>query len=247
MPALAIARTRSLWPLLVLIGGGLALYAFGAHRELSLSGLASRQAELRGYVAAHPAWTPVAFMAAYAAMVACAIPGGVAFSMAAGLLFGIVAGTIYVLLAVTAGSVILLLAARSALRPLLERYAVTRLAKIVAALERDGFSYLLAARLLPFAPFWITNLAAALTRIPVPTFALATIIGIAPITVVLTAAGSGIGETLAAGGQPGLGTVLRPQIAIPLLLTAILSLAPIALRRRQTGRDQAGRKSGTDR
>ena len=180
-------------------------------------------------------------MAAYAAMVACMIPGGVVFSMAAGLLFGVATGTAYVLLAVTAGSAVLLVAARSALRPLIERYAGPRLGRMVAALERDGFSYLLAARLLPFAPFWLTNLAASLTRIRLPVFALATILGIAPITVVLTAAGSGIGDTLQAGEQPGFGTVLRPQIAVPLLLTAILALAPIALKRYQVGR-----KSGTD-
>ncbi len=235
-----------MWPLLVLIVGAALLYTLGVHRQLSLTGLAAQQGALRGFVAEHPIWTPIAFMAAYAAMVACAIPGGVVASMAAGLLFGIGAGTAYTLVAVTAGSVILLLAARSALRPLIERHAGARLERVVAALERDGFSYLLAARLLPFAPFWMTNLAASLTRISVGTFASATVIGIAPITLVLTATGSGLGDTIAAGEQPSLAAVLRPQIALPLLLSAILSLAPIALKRWRTGRDQAGRKSGTE-
>ena len=101
---------------------------------------------------------------------------------------------------------------------------------------------MLAARLLPFAPFWATNLAAALTRIGVGTFALATVLGIMPITFIFTATGAGIGDTLAAGQTPGLDTLLRPQIAVPLILSAILSLAPIALRRRR----QPGRKSGTE-
>lgn len=236
------ALRRRLWPLAILLGLALTAYALGLHRQLSLQNLVERQAELRAFVAAHPLAMPAAFVLAYAAMVACAIPGGVVFSTAAGLLFGVIEGTALVLLAVTAGSCVLLLAARSVLRPMVERHAGPTLLRLVAALERDGFSYLLAARLLPFAPFWLTNLAAALTRIGPPPFALATVVGLLPITLVLTAAGAGIAATLASGGQPSFAGLLRPAILAPLLLCAILALAPIALRRRQ-----AGRKSGTDR
>ncbi len=245
---------KRLWLLGLLLGLALCAYALGLHRQLSLQNLVDQQAALRVFVAAHEVAMPAAFMLSYAAMVACAIPGGVVFSIAAGLLFGMLAGTAIVLVAVTAGSCVLVVAARSALRPMVERHAGARLGRLVAALQRDGFSYLLAARLLPFAPFWLTNLAAALTRIGLAPFALATVIGLAPITLVLTAAGAGLAETLASGEQPSLAGLLRPIVVAPLLLSAMLSLAPIALRhwrvkagRVKAGRNQAGRKSGTDR
>lgn len=244
---MAIERTGSLrgrraWPLLLLLAGSATVYALGLHRQLSLDWLVAQREAMRTAVQAHPELAPLAFTAFYAAMVACAIPGGIVLSTAAGLLFGVLPGTACVLVGVTAGSVALLLAARTALRPVVERHAGALLGRIVAAVERDGFSYLLAVRLLPFAPFWMTNLAAALTRIRVAPFALATVVGITPITLVLTATGAGIGDTLDRGAAPTFASLLRPQLTVPLLLSAALSLAPIAVRRRQLGR-----KSGTER
>ena len=43
-------------------------------------------------------------------------------------------------------------------------------------------------------------------------------------------AGAGVGGALAAGQQPGLFTVLRPSVLVPLLGLAALALAPVAWR-----------------
>ena len=52
------------------------------------------------------------------------------------------------------------------------------------ACERDGFSYLLAIRLVPAFPFWLVNLAAALSGMRLLPYAAATVIGIMPATFV---------------------------------------------------------------
>jgi uncharacterized membrane protein YdjX (TVP38/TMEM64 family) len=104
--------------------------------------------------------------------------------------------------------------------------------KMRARLARDGFSYLLALRLLPVFPFWIVNLAAAVAGIRLAVFAPATLIGIAPASFVLSWIGAGVGSVLAEGRTPDLSLLFRPRIVLPLLALAALSLVPALVRRR---------------
>ena len=79
---------------------------------------------------------------------------------------------------------------------MLARIAGRRLDGVRAGLRQDGFSYLLALRLIPVAPFWLCNLASAVAGMRLAPFAAATLIGIVPATTVL--AGLGLDD---AGGQ----------------------------------------------
>ena len=215
--------------MLVVVAAG--VYSTGLYRQISLSWLVEQQMMLRQAVLAHPVLAPVGYVAIYAAMVACAIPGGLVLSTASGLLFGTGLGGFYAVIAITLGSTALFLAARSALRPLAQRLARRWLQRELPALAGDGFLYMLAVRLVPFTPFWMVNIGAAMTRIPTSAYVAATFIGIAPITYILAAAGAGIGDTLAAGEQPHLATILRPEIIVPLVLLAVVSLAPVGIKR----------------
>ena len=103
--------------------------------------------------------------------------------------------------------------------------------RIRPGLERDGFSYLLALRLIPLFPFWLVNLAPALVRMPLRTFVGATLLGIVPGTFVFASVGAGLGAVLAEGRQPDLSVILRPAVLLPLLGLALLSLLPVAWRR----------------
>ena len=252
-PAIAETRRSSgfiarFWPLALLLAVALAAYGMGLHRQLSMGWLIEQQAALRHAVSEHPVLAPVAFVLAYGACVACAVPGGLVMSTAAGLMFGTWLGGAYAIVAITLGSTVLFLAARSALRPVVERLARRMLRRGLPALDGDGFLYLLAVRLVPFTPFWMVNIAAAMTKIGPRAYAAATFIGIAPITFILAAAGSGIGDSLVAGEQPGLATILRPEILVPLFLLALVSLAPIALkqwRRRRSLASAATRSPAT--
>ena len=97
-------------------------------------------------------------------------------------------------------------------------------------LEQNGFSYLLAIRLLPAFPFWLVNLAAGLSGMRLLPYAAATVIGIMPATFVYASIGSGIGEVLATGGTPNLAVIFAPHILGPLIALAALSLLPVAWR-----------------
>jgi uncharacterized membrane protein YdjX (TVP38/TMEM64 family) len=194
--------------------------------------LTEQQDFLRIFVARHTVLAPLAFIGIYTTAVACAIPGGIVMGAAAGLLFGTIQGGIYALIAITIGATILFLAARTALRPVVERRFSRLLERITPAVETNGFLYLLAVRLIPLTPFWLVNIAAALGGVRLIPYILATFIGIVPITFVFTSLGEGLSRTLAAGSQLTTAQVLvQPSLLIPLLGLAVLALLPIALKR----------------
>ena len=114
----------------------------------------------------------------------------------------------------------------------MERHRHRIPAQVQARLARDGFSYLLALRLVPLFPFWIVNLAAAVAGIRLAVFVPATFVGITPASFVLSSIGAGVGTVLAEGRTPDLSVLFAPRILLPLLGLAVLSLLPALLRRR---------------
>ncbi|WP_376100159.1 TVP38/TMEM64 family protein [Roseomonas sp. CCTCC AB2023176] len=134
------------------------------------------------------------------------------------------------MLGATTGAVLVFLAARYALADWLEARFGRLLSRIRPGLQRDGFSYLLALRLLPLLPFWLVNLAPALMGMRLRTFAAATAIGIIPGSFVFASVGAGIGGILADGRRPDLSVILQPSVLLPLLGLALLALAPVAYR-----------------
>lgn len=219
------------WPLLLMLALLGAAYAAGLHRTLSWSWLATHEAALRRLVAAAPVAAGAAYVAAYAVAVALSIPLGVLLTVAGGLLFGQVLGWMLAVSGATAGAVLLFLAARMALAPLLAARAGPLLDRVRPGLQRDGFSYLLAMRLIPAVPFWLTNLAPALLGVPLGTFAAATFLGIMPAAFVFAGLGAGLDSVLAAGGQPDPAVIFSPPVLLPLLGLAALSLLPVLWRR----------------
>ena len=226
---------RRLLPLLLLAGLLAAGYALGLQRWLDWQVLGARQAELRALVAARPVAAAALYGLAYAAAVAASFPGAAVLTIAGGLLFGAVEGTELAVGGATLGAVAFFLAARTALRPVLEQPLLKQgagslLERLRPGLERDGFSYVLALRLLPVVPFWLINIAAALTGVRLTAFAAATLLGIIPGGAVYAAMGAGIGGVLAAGGRPDLAVILSPPVLLPLLGLAVLALLPLGWR-----------------
>lgn len=222
---------RRLIPLFVLLAGlGLAL-ALGAHRQLGWAALAANQAVLQGWVVAHGTAAPVLAMLVYAGVAALSIPGAAIVTLACGLLFGTKLGAAVSVLGATMGGVAAFLAARHALAEVIARRFGAVAARLRPGLERDGFSYLLAIRLSSVFPFGIVNLAAGLVGMRLLPFVAATVIGIIPSVVVIASLGAGLGGVLATGQEPDMRVVLSPEILLPFLGLACVSLLPVIWRR----------------
>lgn len=221
---------KRLLPLAVIVAMLAVGYAFGLQHYLSWSVLGEKQVAWRAAVQARPVSVGAIYLGIYAAAVACSFPGALLITLTGGLLFGAVAGTALAVCGASVGAVIIFLAARTALGPFLARRAGGLLDRVRPGLERDGFSYVLALRLIPVVPFWLINLAAALCGVRLWHFAVATFIGIIPATAVYASIGAGLGDVLAAGRRPELGQVLSLPVLLPLLGLAALSLLPVGWR-----------------
>ena len=217
-------------PLILLALAALMAWRAGLVGELSWAALGRHQAALRALVGAHPLAAPIVFLGFYALVVAFSVPESALVTVTAGLLFGPLLGGALAVLGATLGAVLLFLIARTALADVVARRARGLIARIRPGLERDGFSYLLALRLLPVVPFWLVNLGAALCGMRLFPYAAATLLGIVPATFVFAWIGAGVGDVLAAGGRPDLRLIVSPAVLGPLAALAALSLAPVVWR-----------------
>lgn len=143
-------------------------------------------------------WFPVIFWLLYVLITQFPIPRTV-MTISAGILFGTVQGILIALTATTVASVISLILVRFLLRDWIEpRLTHPSIAAINQRLEERGWLAILSLRMIAGVPFSILNYAAALTRVRVGPFALATLVGSAPGTVLVAI----FGDTLTGDANP---------------------------------------------
>lgn len=155
-------------------------------------------AQLRSWSEQTGAWFPVVFWLAYVVITQFPIPRTL-LTVSAGVLFGAVKGIALALTATTVSSVISLLLVRFLLRDWVEpRLTHPAVQRINQRLEERGWLAVTSLRMIAGIPFSIMNYAAALTRVPVLPFAVATLVGSAPGTILVTM----FGQTLTGDPDP---------------------------------------------
>lgn len=224
-------------PLLLLAALGLFLVVGG--RDLAtIEALADHRRDLAGLVAERMLLASAAFVLVYAASTAASLPLGALLTVAGGLLFGPLLGTLLSAAGATAGAMLIFLAARRLLGDRFRDRIADRLRRMDAGFRGNAFNYLLAIRLIPVVPFWLVNIAAAFAEVSPRTFAGATAIGILPATFVYALVGHGLGAVVAAGEEPGLRIILRPEVLAPMIGLAVLAVAPVFYRKYRRRRDR---------
>jgi uncharacterized membrane protein YdjX (TVP38/TMEM64 family) len=106
-----------------------------------------------------------------------------------GAVFGTTEALAYVLTGAVLGACAAFLAGRLLGRDGVRRWAGRRWIKADAWLDGNGFVAVLCARLLPLAPFGLLNYGLGTTSVRLRVFAVATLLGIAPSTVVYVVSG----------------------------------------------------------
>lgn len=153
---------------------------------------------LRTWSDATGAWFPLLFFMLYVVVTQFPIPRTI-MTISAGVLFGTVEGVVLALSATTVSAVISLVVVRFLLRDWVEpRLTNPKLQAVNARLEERGWLAVLSLRMIAAVPFSVLNYAAALTRVRVAPFALATLVGSAPGTVLVAV----FGDTLAGEAKP---------------------------------------------
>ncbi len=221
-------------PLLLFVALGLALLASGVTRYLNLRTLSTHEAQLRDMVGAHQVLALAAFAGAYAVATATSLPGATVLTLAGGFLFGTWLGGGASVVGATVGAIVVFLVVRSSLGAWLRERAERsggRLKSVIDGVADGAFGYILALRLMPFAPFWLVNVAAALAGAPLRAYAAATVLGILPATFIYSGIGAGIGKIVAGGQTPNLMVLFEPQLLLPLVALALFSLATTIFQR----------------
>ncbi|MDH3223501.1 MAG: VTT domain-containing protein, partial [Gemmatimonadota bacterium] len=221
------APTHSLIKLIVLglivVGGFLAVRLTPLGETLSQDGVASAIDFLRG-----SPWAPVIFVTAYATLTALAVPGTI-LTLAGGAVFGVFWGTVYNSIAANIGANAAFLLSRAlgqdGVRSLLGSHSAA-LEKLDGVVERHGFRGLLTLRLIPLVPFNALNFGSGLLPLRWRTYAIATLVGIFPGTLVYTF----FADALLQGSQEASrGALLRVAFAGALLI--LMSFLPQILKR----------------
>ena len=120
-----IRRLGRWLPMLGLLLVGIAFWASGLHRYLSLSTIAENREALRDLVAGNMPLALTAYALGYVVLTALLVPGTALLTILGGFLFGWAAAGVVTIFAATAGATMLLIAARSSLGDLLRRRGCT--------------------------------------------------------------------------------------------------------------------------
>lgn len=128
-------------------------------------------------------WVGPTFAAIYSILVAFALPAS-PLTLIGGAAFGLVRGVLWVTVGANFGASLAFFIARRLGRAALQGFFGSRLAAFDRVSSAAGFQGLLTLRLLPIAPFNLLNYAAGLTPISWRDYALATVLGILPGTVI---------------------------------------------------------------
>lgn len=195
-------------------------FYFDLKQYLTLASLKANHQLLLTVYAEHALLMVAAFMALYIIQTALALPGAVILSLSAGAIFGPLMGTIYAVSAASVGATLSFLITRYLLRDSVVNRFGSKLESINQELETRGLNYLLFLRLVPVFPFFLINLAAGLTRLPLRTFILGTFIGIIPGGFVYVNAGASLASI------NRLSDIASPRVLGSFALLGLFALIP---------------------
>ena len=217
-----------LWPRLalaaVLVVGVAAFIAAAGPHYLSLEAIKEHRAALLEFTQRHYPKALLIALVAYVATTALSIPSGTLFALLLGFLFGRWVATALILVGAAIGTSLLFLAVRHLFADAIRRRLGPLATRVSAGFARNAFGWMLFLRLTPMVPYWLVNLVPAITSIRLRTYALATVLGIIPITLVVTSLGQKLGQI------ESLHDLLAPETLILLALLGVLALVPVAVR-----------------
>lgn len=180
--------------------------------------------QLLSITAQHYIFAAGIFIFTYIAVVALSIPGAGILSLAAGFLFGFW-GIIYVNVGATIGAILAFLVARYLIGDWLQKRYAEKLASFNKEIAENGYNYLLTLRLIPVFPFFLVNIFAGITRIPLTTYTWTTMAGIVPASFVFIYAGRQLGLI----DKPG--DIISWPILLVFVLFGLLALIPVFLKK----------------
>ena len=175
-----------------------------------------------------PVGTAAVFFLIFLIGTTCSLPVAGVMSIASGVIFGHLTGFFLSLFAVTLGGTLALISVRVLFHDFVQQRFSTQTEVVNKGIEKEGAFYLFGLRMIPVIPFWLLNLLVGLTTMRVREFMLATLLGMIPVILILTYAGSQLGsiESVSIAGvfTPGMILALGLLATFPFLARGIVGL-----------------------
>jgi uncharacterized membrane protein YdjX (TVP38/TMEM64 family) len=195
-----------------------AFFAFGLQRYLTLEYLKAQQAAIADIYHAHPFTVAAVYFVVYVAVTGLSLPGAALLTLFGGAVFGLLWGTLIVSFASSIGATLAFLSSRFLFRDAVQRKFGDKLRALNAGVEREGAFYLFTLRLVPLFPFFMVNLAMALTPIRTRTFYWVSQLGMLLGTIVYVNAGAQLAQIESARG------ILSPTLLVSFALLGVFPL-----------------------
>ena len=199
-------------------------YVLDLGKYLTLDSLKVNRDHLEELRLAHAYLFAAVFVLVYIVQTTFSLPGAAILSLAAGAVFGVLQGTLFVVSGATIGAVLAFLVSRTLLRDWVVRKFGARMEGIERGLRENGLSYLLFLRLVPAFPFFLVNLACGITGLPLRTYALGTLFGIIPGSLVFVNAGASLAAI------ESVRQIASPRVLGSFALLGLFALLPAILK-----------------
>lgn len=196
----------------------------GLYQAFTFDNLTSNKEALLTFVEGNYLISVVLYIILYMVSVAFSIPGATILTLAGGFVFGTIAGALYVNVGATTGAIAVFLFARYLMGNKLQIKYKDKLAKFNKELDENGYSYLLTLRFIPLFPFWMINIFAGLTNIPLRTYAWTTAVGIFPGSLVYTFMGNQL-NTIESPAD-----IMSLNILLAFVLLGLFALVPTIIK-----------------
>ncbi len=227
------AKPKRPWLRLVLLLGLLAagfaaLRASGLSSHLTLDNLQELAQKVRGL-----GWiAPAAYVALWVAACLFFLPG-LPITLLGAVVFGAWWGMLWVVIGSNLGATLSFLAARYAVRPLVESWAAGNplFRRIDQGVGRHGWRMVMITRLVPLFPFNLQNFAYGLTGIGLPTYVLVSLLCMLPGTAAYCFAGGAL-----VSGQGDIKKTLL-YLAVGAVFLVLVSLIPGWIKKRVSSND----------
>ena len=211
--------------LVVVVGVIIGLRFTGVGEKLTLANLQAHAGKLLEFSNGHYVSSVLAYIVIYVLVTGFSLPGATVLTLAGGFLYGTFIGAIYVNIAATTGATLAFVFARYIAGQWIQGRYGDKLVKFNDELDRNGAGYLLTLRLIPVFPFFLINVFAGLTKVPLRTFVWTTSLGIFPGSLVYAYAGQQLGTITA------IKDIFSGKVLSAFLLLAAFALFPVVLKK----------------
>ena len=193
----------------------ISFFYFDLGQYLSLDFFNAQKQNIADVQQQQPLLVMLAYFVLYVLVTALSLPGAAVMTLAGGALFGLGWGLLLVSFASSIGATLAFLIARGLLRDWVQQRFSQHLSAINQGVEKEGEFYLFTLRLVPLFPFFVINLAMALTPIKTWPFYWVSQVGMLAGTAVYVNAGTQLAQL------DGLAGILSPALLGSFILLGI--------------------------